>query len=658
MSIDYFDSAPGGKQSQTEIPKALKEFASRLSGEGVVLFAGAGISAGAPSCLPSWFDLNEQILKALYSRASRGLGVPDEYSTILRAYRNKSRSFPSDFQAQFLEECAGTLYFEAFAAIDIDYTNRGHNAIAALAKSGSLSAIVTSSVDRLIEQALEKAGVPFSVVCDRKGFADLNEEWQTNRPEDLPVIKIHGSTDVIDSLIDTRKQRRRGRAEVLNELLASLLNRYPFLFAGFSGADFDHDPQYLGIWDAAQNSPGFCFMYQPGHPPRQAVVKLQNHYGAKAKLVEIDATQALEYYALARGVPPELVPDDEGSDPTQVLVQDGIRDWADRLNKWQAVRMIAALQKAAGLPANALRILEFGVQAKPDDTTEYTLMLADWVKERLNLARYDDIELRTAIRRLVNLDHPLGSYYQFLVDAFVMSHITGANAYINQCREFALEHETLLADVSPTISVDAVLVVCQVASLYGEFPQLMKALRFACDLSEQDGDEVRLAATRAELAIRLALSKEIDEAESLVKGALAFAKVFHERRVTATAMYADALIREQRGQYGKAIGSGHMSYEQAAWDELRLCMSRALLLQLRLACRYGSEENVNMVRHQINQGTGHEFWAHELERQLYEAEFAKRNNDPKAPERLATLADRARGVAMDLIAAEAEKLLK
>jgi len=657
MTVDYLDASPGGKEGRLEIPRALKEFAPRLSSEGVVIFAGAGISVGPPSSLPNWFDLNEWILKALYDRVSLDFGIDDDYSTILRGYRNKSRSYPPDYQAQFLEECTGASYFEALTSIDIEQTNRGHNAIAAIAKSGSLAAIVTTNADRLIERSLKRSDVPFSVACDPEGFARLDDEWQDSDPAVLPIIKIHGSADVLDSLVDTRKQRRRGRAEVLNLLLTRLLHRYPFLFAGFSGADFDHDRHYLGIWDAAETSPGFCFLYQPGHPPKQAVLDLQNHYGAKAKLVEMDATQALEFCALARGVPPQLVPDGDNSGATQDLVQDRIRDWADGLDRWQAVRMTAALQEAASLPDTALRILQKAVQAKPGDTPEYTLMLADWVKTRLRLARYDDIELRTAIRRLVNLGHLMGPYYQFLCDAFVMSHITGADAYIAQCRKFTGEYKTLLVEFPPTMAVDAVLTVCQVASLYGEFPELIPALHFACDRAEQDGDDIRLAAARAELAIRLAINGKIDEGESLVKEALKVAKPLHERRVASTAIYADALIRERRGEYGKAIGISHMSYEQAVWDELRLCMSRALLVQLRLACRYGAEENVNMVRHQINMGSGHEFWAHELERELYEAEFAIRSKEPGATKRLARLADRARGVGMDVIAEKAEKLL-
>jgi len=515
---------------------------------------------------------------------------------------------------------------------------------------------VTTNVDRLLERALDKAKVGYSVACDPEGFTSLDEEWQKGDPEALPVIKIHGSTDILDSLVDTRKQRRRGREEALNRVLAHLLQSYTFLFAGFSGADFMHNKRYLGIWDAADRSPGFCYLYQPDGRPKKVVTELKAHYGPKAMLFETDAAQALEFLAGIPPLEPVKRPKAKDAKPTPIRVQTRIRDWAGLLSPWQAARMAAALQEGAGLRGNALGILKQVVQQKADNTEDYAFMLADWVEVRLHRAHYDDREMHSAIRHLVNWGYPLGFYYQFLSDAFVMSQVTGADAYLKHCRQFAAEHVTLLADFPPAQAVDAVLIICQVASLYRELPELVSALRFACDRAEQDGDDVRLATARAELAIRLAIDGKIEEAESLVKAAMEIAKELQVRRVATTAIYAEAIIREHRGEYGKAIGSGHMAYEQAVKDGLRLCMSRALLIQLRLACRHGGQENVNMVQHLINHGSEHEFWAHYLERELYEAEFAKRCKEPDAIERLAAIADRARTVGLDWIALEAGRL--
>ena len=140
--------------------------------------------------------------------------------------------------------------------------------------------------------------------------------------------------------------------------------------------------------------------------------------------------------------------------------------------------------------------------------------------------------------------------------------------------------------------------------------------------------------------------------------AMEVAKALRECRVASTAMYAYALIQEKRGHYAEALGSGVLAYEQAVQDELRLCMSRALLVQLRLACRYGGQGNVNFVQRQLSLPFKHEFWAHDLERQLYEAEFAKRCHDSCAPQRLTEVANRASHAGMKWIAHEAYRLLE
>jgi hypothetical protein len=639
-------------------PKKLIAFASQLQSQRFVAFAGAGVSIGSPSSLPSWWMLNEWILAALYRRASNEFHLDDDYLSILLDYRNSCDSFPPDYQAQFLEECAGIHYFEALRSLDISHVNRCHSALAALAKAGRLAAIVTTNFDRLIEIALDKANVPFAIACDQDSFTRLGDELERADTDVLPVIKIHGSTEVLESLVDTRKQRLRGRSKALNKILVRLLSKYRFLYVGFSGADFEHDRRYLGIWDAANISPGFCFLYQPNKPPKQIVYELKDQYGQKAVLVEIDAAQALEHLAINSGIIPAPIPVEDDTVSTHDLVRGRIRAWADHLDRWQTVRMAAALQDAASMRVNALQILKVAVQKRDEGTPEYTLALADWVKARLRRARYDDPEMRMAIGKLVGLNHPLGPFYQFLSDGFVMGAIAVADAKLMQCLQFAQEYEAWLAGYSPTVAVDVGLLICQVASLYGELPELMPALRFACSLAQQDGDEVRLATTQAELSIRLALCGDLDEAESLFHMAMEVAKALRERRVASTAMYAYALIQEKRGHYGEALGSGLLAYKQAVQDELRLCMSRALLVQLRLACRYGGQGNVNFVQRQLSLPFKHEFWAHDLERQLYEAEFAKRCHDSCASQRLTEVANSASHAGIKWIAHEAYRLLE
>jgi len=624
------------------------ELRDLIQGQRIVVFAGAGISMGEPSSLPNWWDLNEWILAALYARVQAEFGIDQDFSKILLDYRNNSNSFPPDYQAQFMEECAGSRYFEALSALDIAVTNRCHTAIASLAHAGHLAAIVTTNFDCLIEAALTRANVLHQVVCAQAEFEQLYRELMVGSVTSLPVIKIHGSTKNVDSMVDTRKQRRRGRSRALNAILAHLLRQYRFLFAGFSGADFEHDKHYLGIWDARDTAPGFIFLFQPGASPKSAVFNLKDHYAEKASLIEVDAAAALE--SVSATVDTQS-PIPAASRPTQEVVQERLSSWSRSLDTWLALRIGAALQEAASLRVNALALLKCGIRQRAADTPEYLLFLADWVRARLRRARYDDIEVRTAIRRLVENGHPLGNYYQLLSDAFSWAGVFGLRSVHTRCLQFTHDYQQLIGEFPPIAAVDAVLIMCQVASLFRELPELKGALRFACAKAEQDGDDVRLAVCRAELVIRLAILGQHDEADVLFNNAMAVAQELTERRVAATAVYAYALMQESRGVYPEAMGTGHLAFQHAIRDELRLGMSRALLIQLRVAAYHGGRANMQFVRDQINHQLPHQFWAHQLEHDLYEAVFARRMQEPDAAQRLVTISSEAQRLGLQWIVA-------
>lgn len=629
----------------------------QLNNQKFVIFSGAGISMGPPSSLPNWWSLNEWILSSLYSRINIEFEIKSDYSRILLDYRNASNSYPPDYQAQYLEECAGLNYFDALTSLEIESTNLCHNSIAALAKAGHLTAIVTTNFDRLIEKALEYRGVNFTVACDRASFNVLFEKISSNESPTLPVIKIHGSTDNIKSLIDTRKQRRRGRTKSLKGILNYLLHNNHFLFTGFSGADFEHDKKYLGIWDAADHSPGFTFLHQPGKLPKQVIYDLNDEYGSKGKIIEIDAAEALNYLAITYGEEPKPSTNENPCISTDELVQGRIDNWAKKLDRWQVVRMAAALQEAASLRVNALRILKKAIQNSDDNTAEYYLTLADYVKSRLRRARYDDIELRHNISILIESQYKLAKYYKFLCDAFLVDPMSGGSSILQECKYFAENFHAILKDYTPTDTVDAILIICQVASIFRELPELIPALRYACNIALNDGDDVRLAIAQSELCVRLAIKHEFVEAESLFNYAMKVANELKEHRIRSTASYALALIREHKGVHNEALGAGKLAYLYAVQDELRFCMSRALLLQFRAAALHGGPSNIDFVRQQINNGFEHEFWAHQLEYQLYEAIYEVRSHNPDGVLNLKSVADGALHAGILWIAKEANQWL-
>lgn len=638
----------------------IAELAGRVGGERFVVFAGAGVSVGEPTALPGWWDLNKAILQALYERVQREFGIAGDYGRILLEYRETAKAFPPDYQAQAMAECAGVSYFEALQALDVAVTNRCHRALAALATGKRLAAIVTTNFDALIESALDEAGVPYAVAFDQDGFERLARE----APHDdvLPIIKIHGSVRSAASMIDTRKQRRRGRAPALIEILASLLRRHLLLYVGFSGADFTHDRHYLGIWDAAEQSPGFCFLFQPGRPPETPVHELVEHYGkVKASLLEVDAADALESLGALLGVPDPRGARAVNGPPTSSVVAARLRQWAGALDHWLALRMAAALQDAASMRVNALRMLRDGWNGRrPDDSPQFVLFAADWVRGRLRRARYDDTELRMAIRELRERGHPLGDPYQLVSDAFTTAHLPLGRGVLESLRGFAAGYGEQLSGWPATHAVDATLLMAQVASLFEDLPELAPALAYARDVAIRDGDDIREAGCLAELAVRAARAGRYAEAEAALARGRELANPVQERQVISTMLYAHALMYEHQGRSGEALGAGEMAFNVAVSDELRLPMTRALLVQLRVACRSGGAGNVERVQQRfgdVGSPLRHELWAHDLERRLYEAEFRRRCRDRGWEPAMRQVRDQARSSSLTWIGETAAGML-
>src|SRR5215831_13591806 len=120
----------------------------------LVIFAGAGVSAGKPSALPGWKPLNAAIFRALRTRLQAALqkaNVLEQMESFLDSEREADR-FPPDYQAQIIEEMCGERYFRALQALDVRITNAGHEGIAGLGAAGAIRAVVTTNFDRLIER--------------------------------------------------------------------------------------------------------------------------------------------------------------------------------------------------------------------------------------------------------------------------------------------------------------------------------------------------------------------------------------------------------------------------------------------------------------------------------------------------------------------------
>ncbi|MFN7980290.1 MAG: SIR2 family protein [Vicinamibacterales bacterium] len=340
----------------------------------LVAFVGAGASAIPPSSLPGWLEFNQVLLECLCERIddySRHRQPTAKMLAAFKALRDDRQLLTPDFQAQLMEEEIGADYFGVWQSIDTDQTGPVHTALAELAARSRLVAIVTTNFDRLLETALAARGVPFEVFCDAAGFDRLLAR-DGDAPTPLPVIKIHGSIDDVSSLVDTLRQRVAGRPASLNAVLRRLLQRAPWVFLGWSGADLGYDEHYLGLRDAAADARGFVFVTQPGRAPRPGVAALIDAYravdDAKAEAVEGDlATWLSTICALPEWTPPPSL-----RSPAEVRdqVRARIRTWTDTLGPIAAVNIICAMMTSSGLERHAWWLMRkvFKSYRTSDDT--------------------------------------------------------------------------------------------------------------------------------------------------------------------------------------------------------------------------------------------------------------------------------------------------
>jgi len=323
---------------------------SELPSGDLLIFAGAGISMVAPSCLPNWWSFNEAVVGALTERLARytrqALGGRAFEQIISR--RDGSTTFAPDYMADLMAEECGVDYFRVLQALDTESFNAAHGAVADLASTGKgarrrCKAIVTTNFDRLFERALDDRGVPYEVFFSPQHFEGLveklrgeNEEEREERP--LPLIKVHGSVEAPETMVDTLSQRLMGRPESLENALQLLYRRHHLVIMGFSGADLDYDPHYLGLKDAAQQNRGFTYLAMDSSRVKPAIRDLKQAWGEGAKIVEGRLPGWLTGEAPEEVQPVDRLP----------AVQAHAARWAESLGDLQATNILTSLLRASG----------------------------------------------------------------------------------------------------------------------------------------------------------------------------------------------------------------------------------------------------------------------------------------------------------------------
>lgn len=321
----------------------------------------------APTCLPSWWEMNEQVVYALTRQVESFLGKAEALTLAgqINARRN-SRQFPPEFQAEIITRHYGASYFKVLECLDGDTPNDVHMAIAALAKSGHVRAVVTSNFDRVLEAAFKQMGVPLNV-CYKAGHFEALVEELPKENAGCHLIKLHGSVDDHLTLVDTLAQRMRGLSPAINRCLKQLLEKHHWLFMGYSGGDLEGNAAYLNLRPQASNAVGFTWLVRDSSTkePLEAVTKLSDHYGSKATIVrgELPGWFAEQFdVLLPADLPgPEVLTSEQlagrKSEASGRIVQH-TSEWAEGVGNTRAALVLAdMLVKSVGDPHTARQLL-------------------------------------------------------------------------------------------------------------------------------------------------------------------------------------------------------------------------------------------------------------------------------------------------------------
>lgn len=540
-----------------------------------VAFVGAGASALPPSCLPTWRGFNTLVLEALCERLatfSRDRQPTDRILESFRSRRDGTQYLTPDFQAQLMEEEVGGEYFRVWQSLQGGAFGPVHAALAELHARGLLAAVITTNFDCLIEAAMKARGLSFQAFHDAAGFAKLTgpgPDRESRESAVLPILKIHGSVEDPESLVDTLRQRLVGRPQALQTALDRLLRRHAWVYLGFSGADFTHAPNYLNVLDSAPEAEGFIFLSRPGEELQVGVKRLLDAYGiGKARAVTAELASWLP--SVFGFELPGPVPSAQAAPAMEEKVRAGIAEWAGRLGPIAVVNIVFSMLKTAGLETAAFWLMRKtwksyrtpeDAHGRSYDRFNYNygcaLREAGFISNPIELAADMGNLMEWKSRADQNAFEYLARSYHSTPRPATGSALACVLAYRGETgRALELIEKALDAAIASRLKTeicDTLIDGAVVWDIIQSFAVPIERLRAGLDIARSIGDEPRRAHLAALLGRFLAYAGRTGEADPFLAEALELADRFDLLPARHAALAARGIWHAEAGRPADAI---------------------------------------------------------------------------------------------------------
>jgi tetratricopeptide (TPR) repeat protein len=549
----------------------LEKLTTHLRENRIVIFAGAAISMAPPSSLASWKGVNEIILQCLAERLSifTGKEFSEDILRKLIETRDNSSHFAPDYQAQLIEDECGADYFRVLQALDSDNINSCHKAIALLAKYRKVSAIITTNFDRLIERALQKLSVPFKVYYRYNDYDSLYHEITGSESDVIPLIKVHGSVESPESMVDTLRQRLMRRPEKLEKTIQWLITNHHVLFTGFSGADLAYDKNYLGLFGAAEKNQGFTCLVRTGTVPSGEMKMLADSWRNSCAFISGTLPEFLADLVSKLGIAITLNDGDPGPGSAKDKLTSHAHAWADSLGHMICVAIMAELLESSGRSSLAFELLSKTLRsAAPERSVGekgYERFNYQLGKRLLDLGKFD-YEIDRVQGRKVKTE---GHYSPFTAnDCFQCLHRSlvsetfqdgslamGLYEFLWGMPQSAAERIRAVRDYAskvpkPYLFVDACCALAVVYEQLQQFSDSMEWLEAANRIVKLTGDEPRRARVMAELSRFYGWKQRFDEAYQCLEEGYAICDrlQIHAIRLHLLASEGSILVLQNQGE--------------------------------------------------------------------------------------------------------------